>query len=407
MSQPFLLGVNYWPIRKAMYWWERFDAAEVRDEFSMIKDIGLSHVRFFLLWESFQPKPTEISKSALKNLGIVCDTAADLGLLLEPTFFTGHMSGPNWAPDWLVSNEPRDPGDRRALVTTTRSTASPNRIYNTYTEPFVIEAEKLHLRTIVGAFKDHPSIWAWSLGNEPDLFCRPPTAADGKKWIADMTATIKAIDAKHPVLIGLHTDSLFRDNGLRVNDVAATTDLSVMHGYSIYSPLARQPLDPDWVPFTCALTAALANRPVLYEEFGLATREHDAPSGYEQIRLPLGHEFTQWFSSDQDGAEYYDGVLNRLHRVGAIGAFTWCFGDYTRDLWDCPPCDHVRHERFFGLFRADHKLKSLGQVVSKFAKSNPTVQSPERQVKLDISPDEYYRDPMKHLPGLYERFGAL
>ena len=29
MSERFTLGVNYWPRRKAMYWWSNFDSAEV------------------------------------------------------------------------------------------------------------------------------------------------------------------------------------------------------------------------------------------------------------------------------------------------------------------------------------------------------------------------------------------
>ena len=33
MAQPFTLGVNYWPRRKAMYWWTNFEADEVREEF--------------------------------------------------------------------------------------------------------------------------------------------------------------------------------------------------------------------------------------------------------------------------------------------------------------------------------------------------------------------------------------
>ena len=32
MSEKFTLGVNYWPRRKAMYWWSNFDAGEVREE---------------------------------------------------------------------------------------------------------------------------------------------------------------------------------------------------------------------------------------------------------------------------------------------------------------------------------------------------------------------------------------
>jgi hypothetical protein len=29
-GEPFMLGVNYWPRAKAMYWWADFDPGEVR-----------------------------------------------------------------------------------------------------------------------------------------------------------------------------------------------------------------------------------------------------------------------------------------------------------------------------------------------------------------------------------------
>ena len=41
-GQPFLLGVNYWPRRKAMFWWSRFEADEVREEFGIIADVSPS-----------------------------------------------------------------------------------------------------------------------------------------------------------------------------------------------------------------------------------------------------------------------------------------------------------------------------------------------------------------------------
>ena len=56
MPEPFVLGVNYWPRRKAMYWWSQFDPGEVRDEFALIRELGLTIVRIFLLWRSsFSP----------------------------------------------------------------------------------------------------------------------------------------------------------------------------------------------------------------------------------------------------------------------------------------------------------------------------------------------------------------
>jgi hypothetical protein len=50
----------------------------------------------------------------------------------------------------------------------------------------------------------------------------------------------------------------------------------------------------------------------------------------------------------------------------------------------------------------------MGKVVSEFAKAKPTVApSAEKAVPLPVPPDEYYRDPWKHLRGMYERFGRL
>ena len=51
----FLLGINYWPRRSAMYMWERFDLGEIREDAARIAELGLDVVRFFLSWDSFQP----------------------------------------------------------------------------------------------------------------------------------------------------------------------------------------------------------------------------------------------------------------------------------------------------------------------------------------------------------------
>ncbi|OGO14136.1 MAG: hypothetical protein A2029_01090 [Chloroflexi bacterium RBG_19FT_COMBO_47_9] len=102
MTQPFILGVNYLPRNNAMYWWSNFDTGEVQDEFAVIRDIGMSVIRIFLLWDDFQLTPDDVPISSLKNLETVCDIAASYNLKLDVTFFTGHMSGPNWAPRWML-----------------------------------------------------------------------------------------------------------------------------------------------------------------------------------------------------------------------------------------------------------------------------------------------------------------
>ena len=402
----FVLGVNYWPRAKAMGWWADFDAGEVREELAMIRDLGIDVVRVFLLWESFQPHPDVVDAGAVRDLTTVADLALGAGLTLEPTFFTGHMSGPNWAPDWLLDrSRPRRAGGRQIVSLSRRSSAAYD-IHDPYVTPFVLDAERLLLRTVCGQLGDHPGIWAWSLGNEPDLFARPATADSGRAWMAEMTGTIREIDSTHPVLVGLHAASLHEDVGLRVDHAAAETDISVMHGYSIYDPLAREPLDPDLVPFTAALTAALAGRPILFEEMGVNTLLPDRESHWEELAAWDGSTRRAYFASEADAAAYYAAVLDRLHRGGALGAFSWCFGDYAPELWDRPPCDLQKHERFFGLYRADGTLKPMGEVVRRFAAARPVVLEPLRPFELGMSADAFYVDPPRHLPGLYARYLA-
>src|SRR3954469_14928106 len=103
--QPFTLGVNYWPRKKAMHWWRNFDRAEVESEFAEIAALELQVARIFLFWEDFQPAPDRICDHALADLGTVLDVAQAAGIQVMPTFFTGHMSGINWWPQWALLEE--------------------------------------------------------------------------------------------------------------------------------------------------------------------------------------------------------------------------------------------------------------------------------------------------------------
>src|SRR6266511_4784990 len=152
----FTLGVNYWPRRKAMYWWPNFDAGEVREEFSVIREIGLNVVRIFLLWDDFQPEPNVVSKEAVDHLVTVADIAGENNLGLDVTFFTGHMSGPNWSPRWLLGGElPFKGGNEWIRDVVSSGKPVPQGYYNMFHHEEAIHAERLLLQTVVGALKDH------------------------------------------------------------------------------------------------------------------------------------------------------------------------------------------------------------------------------------------------------------
>jgi endo-1,4-beta-mannosidase len=407
MSDPFVLGVNYWPRTKAMYWWAGFDPAEVADEFDVISDLGMNVVRIFLLWDDWQPDPRTVSPERMRDFGVVCDLAVSRGLGLDVTFFTGHMSGPNWSPRWLLDGNapPPSPHVRQVL---SRGEIVDSSYRNMFHDPEALAASRLLLRSVVGEYRDHDAIWMWNLGNEPDLFAHPHSASDGREWVRSMRELIGDVDPHHDVTCGLHVASLFEDNGLRVDDVFAETDVAVMHGYPMYVPWARHPLDADFVPYLCALTSALGAKPCLAEEWGGCT----APGGGESTTWEWvtyrGVARTQFMAGEEVFAEYVAAVLPKLVEVGSPGAMLWCFADYVEELWDRPPCDPsgARHERHFGLIRPDGTVKPHAEVIRRFATTRPTVEPASRTLTLDVSPDEYYTDPAGHARRLYGEFLA-
>jgi endo-1,4-beta-mannosidase len=380
-----------------MDWWAAFDAGEVQDEFAQIASLGLDLVRIFLRWEDFQPTPDAVSPQALTDLMSVATIAANLGLRLDVTFFTGHMSGPNWAPGWLLSGPPQP--NARQLISGGRVVHSG--IRNPYSDPLALEAERLQIRAVVSALRDHPALAIWNLGNEPDLFAWPPSAALGRGWVREMVGLIRSLDPRHPVTCGLHMDSLVRDNGLRVPDVFAETDFAVMHAYPMYVPWARDPLDPDFVPFTCALTAALSGKPVLMEEFGGCTALPGQPSHIMTWTAPEGPR-SQFMASEEALAEYLAAVLPRLVAVGATGALLWCYADYAPEIWDRPPCRDVHHERFFGLVRPDGSLKPHARVLRDFAATKPQVLV-DPPARLTV-PADYYAEPARYAQAAYTQY---
>jgi endo-1,4-beta-mannosidase len=311
------------------------------------------------------------------------------------------MSGPSWAPGWMVRQEQPVPPRVRQVVSGGHVVHCG--YSNPFTDPVALEAEKVLLRAVVSRFETHPAIGLWNLGNEPDLFAWPPDAAGGRAWVRHMATLIREIDPHHPITCGLHFKNLVEDNGLRVADVFAEVDTAVMHGYPMYVDWADGPLDPNFVPFLCALTSALCGKPTLMEEFGGCT---EAPGRSSSVWewTAYGKPRRQFMASEEELAAYVERVLPGLIEVGATGAVLWCYADYAPDLWHRPPCDESRHERFFGLVRPDGSLKPHAEVIRRFAATAPRVQPARRTVVLDISPDAYYQAPLAHAKQLYQTF---
>lgn len=398
VSRAFTLGVNYWPRKKAMYWWKDFDRSEVASEFAEIAALRLQVVRIFLFWEDFQPAPDHVSDRALADLGTVLDVAREAGLQVMPTFFTGHMSGINWWPRWALSDEDDPTGMARIAdgEYTTRLGRDP------YTDPLLLEAERTLVAAVCGRYGSHPAIYSWNFSNEPDLFFMPRRYSDGAAWNAALAREVRRHSAR-PISAGMHLPTLTSYNGFRPDLLAPNNDYLSMHGYSIYyRPTERDdPLNSDVVPLASLVTEALGGKPVLFEEFGYASSERGDISEHRLVRRG-SREVQQYFADDASGGRYYREVLGKLIACGAMGAFGWMFSDYAPSLWDKPPFDTHIHERFFGLTRANGQVKPSGIAMRETAEAVSGGAPPRLVAPLQLDPDQWYRDAGGNFDRLFQ-----
>jgi len=394
----FVLGVNYWPRAKAMYWWKDFDRAEVETEFAEIAALGLQVARIFLFWEDFQPTPDRINDAALADLGTVLDVAQAAGIQVMPTFFTGHMSGINWWPAWALSDTDDPQGVRRIAdgAFTTRVGRDP------YADPFMLAAETRLVEAVCGRYGSHPAIYSWNFSNEPDLFSKPHTYTDGAAWNRLHSQTVRRLSSR-PVSAGMHLPTVNAHNGFRPDLLAPDNDFLSMHAYSIYyrGTADDDPMNSDVVPVASLATEGLGGKRVLFEEFGYASSEHGDVSEYRTVRRSVG-PVLQYFADDAAGGRYYAEVLEKLARCGSLGAFGWMFSDYVPALWDKPPFDSHEHERFFGLTRNDGSVKPSGEAMRAVAARVVAGTIPARTVgPLTLDAEAWYQDPSLHFDRLF------
>jgi len=348
----FVLGINYWPRRSAMYMWRRFDLGELREDFARIRGLGLEVVRFFISWDEFQPAADCMDEAMLRRLDSLMDALANAKLRAMPSLFTGHMSGVNWLPEWTLDKS-RPPARFRTFSGGRELPWGAGDIYTGE----ILKASRLLARTIGARFRNHPALLMWDLGNEFSNVSIPASPRDADEWCARLTADlIETSDAG--VTAGNHSEDLTQDRNFRFAEFCKQLVCAVMHGYTVYTDFMRSRTDPNVVPFLCQVMQSLSGKAVLFNEFGNPTCPRDSAT------VPFA------CLSEDEMAEYAYNVLDRLHRRGALGAFWWCWADYAQALSQTPPFDNAPHELTFGVIRNDATEKPVAGVLKAFAAEN-------------------------------------
>jgi len=372
---PFRLGINYWPARSAMAMWSQFDSDVLDRDFARIAAVGLQSVRFFLMWEAFQPDDDRIDRKALHDMERLLELLASHGLRGMPTLFCGHMSGVNWLPRWTLDRGV--PSSRFRTISAGKM--EPWGIGNFYARGPLLDAQRFAASTIGAHFRGHETIEAWDLGNEFSNLAIPHNVAEGLSWSETLSRELARASAL-PVTGGLHGEDVEQDRNIRPSAMCAPWDFATMHGYSCYATFARDRLDPEVVPFYHDLMAAFSGKRVLFSEFG----NPECPRGENRSGHPC--------LSEDEMASYAAAVLERLREHGALGAYWWCYSDYDERLAATPPFDRAPHELHFGAWRADGSPKPVVEVLSRFGRARSSV-APQRSA--DVIESDYYAAPMR------------
>ena len=386
--------------------WQRFDPGEIADDMHRIADLGLDSVRFFLRWADFQPAPKRMNLVMLERLVRVTELIAAAGLRAMPTLFCGHMSGVNWLPSWTLDRT-RSNGRFRTI---TEDNDEPYGAGNLYSGA-LLDAQRYHAREVAAALRGHPNVLAWDLGNEFSNVREPATANDAREWSKRLTAELQSASG-HPVTGGLHGEDLTRDRNIRPSSIAEPWIFATMHGYSVYSNFARSRTDADVVPFLGTLTASLAQKPVLFSEFGNPTCPPGKRSPYDRVALPDEPPLPIVLADDPvratyacldetEMAAYARAVLAKLHATGRLGGYWWCWADYADDLRSTPPFDHAPHELRFGVIRSDGSMKPVAQTLAAFAREERTVVESSDPAMFEPA---YYAELPRSTHDAYARF---
>ena len=393
-EQNFLLGVNYWPRKTAMFMWREFDKAAIDEDLAIISDLGLSCARIFLLWEDFQPTPKSVPAAMLDRLVELLETADEKNIKVVVTLFTGHLCGMNWLPPWMLLAS----ADPKKTPVFSLGKVRFNRIGNQYDEAEIMEGQIYFLEEMANAVAGHPALFSWDLGNEPSRCSVALNKFRVELWLQAMTETLKEKDDRVPLTLGFHFGDLRRSEGLTPGLAAKYLDYLSINGQHQGIPWADDPLAPTLPSFLGSMVRWLGKGPVMIKEFGLATKSI-LPGARGSAG---GGEVDPLLVSEEDAALLAENTLLHLRRSHLMGAFWKSYGDYHPAIWKWPPLDQRQTERFSGLVRYDGTPKDAVSVL----KSGPSVSGLEEISSewLDLTHEEYYQDPDQHLRRLYGRF---
>jgi hypothetical protein len=350
-SERFIpMGVNYWPASCGMEVWENFPSAEIQHDLDVILKLGLNCVRFFLLWQDFEPQEGVYDETKFDHLRDVLTWCQERGIYAHPSLFVGWMSGGVFYPAWFRGR-------------------------NMFSDAVLVKrsaAFARHAAEVIAPF--HDSVLAIDQGNELD--CLPESSSAHPSEVIHWCQVVNdAIREGYPqaiIISGNEQNQIMSDTGWRFG-FQPGTDLYSMHGYPV----------PNWHPVSFdGMTDPFAQT--------LLPTETAVARAYGAVMVQEFGTIVTFGKRQQDG--YLRAILPACWQAGANGFLWWCFRDVRLDRMPYTTCNF---ESTLGLVDAHDQVKPGLEYYLEFARLVPHLPSPAittAATGIYLSSQYYLRD---------------
>lgn len=340
-------GVNYIPSRNWWYQWYDWDPSSISGDLHAVAGLGFDHIRIQCLWPAFQPNPGLVSQTALARLAQLLDLAHGAGLDVEITLLDGYLSGFMFRPSW------QQPG------------------MDFFTDPTVLAAQELLLKSVVAKVSGHPALMGIDLGNEPDWIpyldtisgvngYNEPTdnsagTAQGKAWASALLGLADQLLPGKVNVVGANANAWAGD--IRVFDpptLAAVGTVTSIHDYYYPGSQFEQVHAAEYMTELATAYATDPSRQVWVEEFGYSL---------------TGETPAQQLAT----ADYAEAVVRNLMTCGNL--FGWAI--WASHVIDPALTGFNASEYHFGMLDLSNNPTPLGQriaaLIAEFRASPPPV----------------------------------
>lgn len=330
-SRRMRFGVNYTPSKNWWYSWLDWDQKSVAHDLQAIAALGFDHIRIQCLWPLFQPHINFVSETALHNLRAMLDLAGHAGLDVEVTVLNGWLSGYAFTPAWV---EPKWKGEKR----------------NIFTDPEIVEAEKLLFQMIAEEVGRHPRFLGFDLGNELGVLQQrdfPVEMSAADRWAQEMLAYCERLAPGRFHVNGVDHTHWFSNYGFSRDNLANTGAATVLHAYILftgalerygYQGVGSLHLAEYCIELARAYQRDL-RRPVWLQEFGASSEW--MPAGY----IP----------------EFAERTIRNAATCAGLWGFTWWSSHNLNPRLK----GFAKLEYDLGLLDNANRVKPAGQLVAK------------------------------------------